>query len=179
MFCSQWPTGQSCAAMLPHVNYSCYFLWSQSSIAGAVQARARRVHAVPSKQSLHHRLSLGLLAFHMLVRGRQVIYAKAAENPTGRCAVVTIDLAARHLSRLSCCRDTKQRMDRVNASLISCLDGFGCMSIFQNWLPGALGEDVVLDHRRFRVIKLVSVVSSCLRSLANLQSVSNFNLPNS
>ncbi|DBB02259.1 TPA: hypothetical protein ACH3X3_011281 [Trebouxia sp. C0006] len=46
-------------------------------------------------------------------------------------------------------------MDRVNASLISCLDGFGCMSIFHHWLPGALGEDVVLDHRRFRVIKLL------------------------
>ena len=89
------------------------------------------------------------------------------------------DLAALQLSRLSCCRDIKQRMDRVNASLISCLDGFGCMSIFHHWLPGALGEDVVLDHRRFRVIKLVSVVSSCLRGLANLHSVCNFILPNS
>ena len=111
--------------------------------------------------------------------GEQVVYAKAAGPPTCRCAVVTSELAAPQLSRLSCCRALKQRMDRVNASLISCLDGFGCMSIFQNWLPGALGEDVVLDHRRFRVIKLVSVFSGCLRGLANLQPVSNCKLSNS
>ncbi len=92
---------------------------------------------------------------------------------------MTLDLAAPQVLGLSCCRDIKQHMDRVNASLISCLDGFGCMSIFQNWLPGALGEDVVLDHRRFRVIKLVSVFPSCLRGLANLQPVSNSNLPDS
>ncbi len=50
----------------------------------------------------------------------------------------------------------QRRMDRLNASLISCLDGFGCINIFQNWLPGAIGEDVVLNNRRFRVVKLVS-----------------------
>ena len=46
-------------------------------------------------------------------------------------------------------------MDRLSASLISCLDGFGCMGIFHNWLPGAVGEQVVLDGRRFAVLKLV------------------------
>lgn len=30
------------------------------------------------------------------------------------------------------------------------------MGIIQQWLPGAVGEEVVIDNRRFRVIKLVS-----------------------
>lgn len=63
------------------------------------------------------------------------------------------------------------QMDRLNASLISCLDGFGCMGIIQQWLPGVAGEDVIIDQRRFRVIKLVSSTNcrieleSCLMSI--------------
>lgn len=47
------------------------------------------------------------------------------------------------------------KMNRLNASLMSCLDGFGCINIIQQWLPGVVGEDVVIDQRRFRVIRLV------------------------
>ena len=58
-------------------------------------------------------------------------------------------------------------MDRLSSSLISCLDGFGCMNIFHTWLPGAVGEQVVLDGRRFAVLKLV-------RAPLALQSVHAF-----
>lgn len=53
------------------------------------------------------------------------------------------------------------QMDRLNASLMSCLDGFGCINIIQQWLPGVVGEDVVIDQRRFRVIKLVRLAVQC------------------
>lgn len=48
-------------------------------------------------------------------------------------------------------------MQNLNASLISCLDGLGCISIFNQFLPGALGEDVFIDGRQFRILKLVRV----------------------
>ena len=64
-------------------------------------------------------------------------------------------------------------MERLNASLLSCLDGFGCMSILQNWLPGAVGEDVVLGHRRFRVIKLVSTVPKSCFDFSRARSLSS------
>ena len=44
------------------------------------------------------------------------------------------------------------------------------MGIIQQWLPGVVGEDVIIDQRRFRVIKLVSSTNcrieleSCLMS---------------
>lgn len=52
--------------------------------------------------------------------------------------------------------ESSHNMQSLNASLLSCLDGLGCINIFNQFLPGALGEDVLIEGRRFRIIKLVS-----------------------
>lgn len=56
------------------------------------------------------------------------------------------------------------QMQSLNASLSSCLDGLGCISIFNQFLPGILDEDVMIEGRQFRIVRLVSLLHRVLPS---------------